>query len=105
MRLYNTQELSEKEYLKRVEDLAKIEQDLDDKQYTGRNVGANGRKCKKGNKKGKKNKGKKKDGSAKEKDDEKLYEINDIQKLCDIIENSDKGKQKKESSGKAKRQK
>lgn len=104
MRLYNEQEITDKDYLKRVEDLAKIEQDLDDKQYTGRNVGSNGKKYKKSSKKGKKNKGKKKDSSNKEKDDEKLYEINDIQKLCDIIENSDKSK-KKETGGKGKRQK
>jgi hypothetical protein len=104
MRLYNEQDMTDKDYMKRVEDLAKIEQDLDDKHNSGRNVGTNGRKYKKSNKKGKKNKGKKKDGFNKEKDDEKLYEINDIQKLCDIIENSDKSK-KKESSGKGKRQK
>jgi len=100
MKLYFdlNQQCTDKEYLKRVEDLKRIDEDLcENNQCNGRDVGTNGRKGKKSGKNKNKNKNKKKnkDGITNfnvEKDDEKLYEINDIEKLCDIIENSDKSK-------------
>lgn len=100
MRLYFNQSYDDKEYMNRVKELKNIDDDLNDNnQYNAKDVGP------KGGKKNKKNKNKNKPKKKKskdnvtsgknEKEDEKLYEINDIDLLCSIIQNSNDNKKGK----------
>lgn len=101
MRLYFSQNYDEDGYLKRVEDLQQIERELsDNNQYSGKDVGSNTSKKGKNKSKNKSKKPKKKKSKdnltgAKEKEAEKLYEINDIDLLCSIIQNSNTNKKGK----------
>jgi hypothetical protein len=101
MRLYFSQNYDDDGYIKRVEDLKLIEDELNDNnQYNGKDVGSNAGKKGKGKSKNKSKKPKKKKSKdnvtgTKEKESEKLYEINDIDLLCSIIQNSNTNKKGK----------
>jgi len=92
MKLYYNQNCDDESYIKRVEDLKIIDDELsENNQYNSKEGG--GRKQNKKlskEKKSKKSKKKSKDSMSNSKGEngEKLYEINDIDLLCSIIQNS-----------------
>ena len=99
MKVYYNQCDEDEEYLKRVEELKIIDDELNESnQHSGKEVGSS-----KKNKKAQKTKNKNKSKNKKSKDGlnnskgeniVKLYEINDIDLLCSIIQDSNNDKAK-----------
>jgi hypothetical protein len=108
IKLFLKQNYDDEEYRKRIEELKTIDEDLNENmQYNAKEM--NNSNSKKASKKSKKNKNKakkcKENATKAEKEAEKLYEINDIDLLCSMIESSEinkKDKLQKESKIKKK---
>lgn len=95
IKLFLKETNDDKHYKKRVMELRQIDEELNESMSPQNKEMTSGKKQKKQGKKNKKNKKKNKKDNKKEKEGEKLYEIDDIDLLCAMIENTDKKKGKK----------